>query len=182
MDFDSTLKYVAKNNIPVRVSLQEGHMLDKDEMGADGSKVKARILDDEPWSVSYDMKTGECVLTRGIIRGMATDQFGYLKIDPSYRTLKGQVLNRSKKVREIALLRSKGHCECCGEKGFETEDGRLFLETHHIEPLSEGGDDSSENVIALCANHHRQAHYGKDKGEFRKLLVKALRKKLLLCG
>ncbi|MEE7094460.1 HNH endonuclease, partial [Escherichia coli O10] len=40
------------------------------------------------------------------------------------------------------------------------EDGTPFLEVHHIEWLSKGGEDSVENAIALCPNCHRQAHYG----------------------
>ena len=40
------------------------------------------------------------------------------------------------------------------------DDGRLFLETHHVVPLAEGGADSLDNVVALCPNHHREAHLG----------------------
>ncbi|HHE3726254.1 TPA: HNH endonuclease, partial [Escherichia coli] len=43
---------------------------------------------------------------------------------------------------------------------FLKEDGTPFLEVHHIEWLSKGGEDSVENAIALCPNCHRQAHYG----------------------
>ncbi|WP_163591073.1 HNH endonuclease, partial [Klebsiella variicola] len=39
-------------------------------------------------------------------------------------------------------------------------DGTPFLEVHHIEWLSNGGEDSVENAIALCPNCHRQAHFG----------------------
>jgi len=39
-------------------------------------------------------------------------------------------------------------------------DGRLYLETHHIISLSENGSDEVGNVVALCPNHHREAHYG----------------------
>ena len=36
----------------------------------------------------------------------------------------------------------------------------VFLEVHHIKWLSNGGEDSVENALALCPNCHRQAHYG----------------------
>jgi predicted HNH restriction endonuclease len=39
-------------------------------------------------------------------------------------------------------------------------NGQVFLETHHIIPLSEGGGDVITNVAALCPNHHREAHHG----------------------
>jgi 5-methylcytosine-specific restriction protein A len=37
------------------------------------------------------------------------------------------------------------------------------LEVHHLLALSEDGPDTPENVVALCANHHREAHYGRDR-------------------
>ena len=70
------------------------------------------------------------------------------------------VFVRKPEVRIAALARSKGSCEYCNAPGFPTTDGRTYLETHHIDPLSEGGADSIHNVIALCPNHHREAHFG----------------------
>jgi 5-methylcytosine-specific restriction protein A len=46
-------------------------------------------------------------------------------------------------------------------------NGGVYLETHHIIPLSEGGPDTFENVIALTADAHRQAHFGVDRDELR---------------
>ncbi|NWJ82977.1 HNH endonuclease, partial [Enterobacter sp. SECR19-1250] len=55
----------------------------------------------------------------------------------------------------------KGKCQSCKRDApFLKEDGTPFLEVHHIEWLSKGGEDSVENAIALCPNCHRQAHYG----------------------
>ena len=52
-------------------------------------------------------------------------------------------------------------CQYCKRDApFLKEDGTPFLEVHHIEWLSKGGEDSVENAIALCPNCHRQAHYG----------------------
>lgn len=61
-----------------------------------------------------------------------------------------------------ALLRANGACEHCGEAGFVLKDGSIYLETHHIVSLAAGGADLVNNVIALCPNHHREAHYGAD--------------------
>lgn len=61
--------------------------------------------------------------------------------------------------------------------GFFRADGSLFLETHHVIPLSEGGKDSTSNVVALCPNHHREAHHGKDAGDIRDKLIKYLGQK-----
>lgn len=36
----------------------------------------------------------------------------------------------------------------------------ITLDIHHIEKISEGGTNSSENLIALCPNCHRRYHNG----------------------
>lgn len=46
-------------------------------------------------------------------------------------------------------------CESCG---YTINSGRNYLELHHIKPLSEGGDDTFENMVLLCPNCHRMFH------------------------
>lgn len=38
----------------------------------------------------------------------------------------------------------------------EDKKGQPFLEVHHIHYLSNGGNDTIDNVIALCPNCHRK--------------------------
>ena len=45
---------------------------------------------------------------------------------------------------------------------FELPDGSLYVEAHHVLALSARGPDTIANVIALCAKHHREAHYGRN--------------------
>ncbi|MGX5011260.1 HNH endonuclease [Enterobacter asburiae] len=72
-----------------------------------------------------------------------------------------RVYKRSPYVVAEVLLRANGKCQSCKRDApFLKEDGTPFLEVHHIEWLSKGGEDSVENAIALCPNCHRQAHYG----------------------
>jgi len=61
------------------------------------------------------------------------------------------------------LERAKGICEKCNRKApfLRDKDNSPYLEIHHKLPLSEGGEDTLDNVVALCPNCHRQAHYGK---------------------
>jgi predicted HNH restriction endonuclease len=47
----------------------------------------------------------------------------------------------------------------------------VYADVHHIEPLSEGGEDVLENVACLCAAHHREIHVGQRASE----LVASLR-------
>jgi 5-methylcytosine-specific restriction endonuclease McrA len=61
------------------------------------------------------------------------------------------------------LERANGVCEKCKKLApfVRDNDGTPYLEVHHIIPLANNGDDTTENAIALCANCHRHAHYGK---------------------
>lgn len=66
---------------------------------------------------------------------------------------------RDDRVRGYVIRRANGLCEYCGDPGFLMKAGR-YLEAHHIIGLANEGPDTLANVIAVCANHHREAHYG----------------------
>jgi hypothetical protein len=55
-------------------------------------------------------------------------------------------------------------CEALGLEpvGFLKADGEPYVEAHHATPVSamEVGSLSATNIMILCANHHRQMHYG----------------------
>jgi 5-methylcytosine-specific restriction protein A len=93
--------------------------------------------------------------------------------DPEYRRRMSGSYVRDAKVRDLVLKRAKGSCEECYEHGFLKADGKVYLETHHVISLSEQGPDMPHNVIALCANDHRRAHYAKNWAELQdKFLAK----------
>ena len=78
--------------------------------------------------------------------------------------------NRSLIVKEIALKKAQGICQLCEEQApFFDKNNSPFLEVHHIVPLSEGGEDSTENVVALCPNCHRKIHILEDENDIKKL-------------
>ena len=60
--------------------------------------------------------------------------------------------------RLIKLIRGEA-CQICGHY-FLTKDGGRYVECHHLEHLAHNGMDCSKNIIVVCANHHRQFHYG----------------------
>lgn len=66
---------------------------------------------------------------------------------------------RDPRVRANAIARAKGRCELCGHQGFLMPNGERYLEAHHVLALGEEGPDTEDNVIALCANDHREAHF-----------------------
>jgi len=56
-------------------------------------------------------------------------------------------------------------CQVCGPQSpgvFASQTGLPYVETHHIDPLSQGGPDIEENVLVVCATCHRKFHYGSD--------------------
>lgn len=61
----------------------------------------------------------------------------------------------------------KGRCQICvalGQPGgaFVKLNGETYAESHHVVPVStlQFGVLSHVNIMVLCPNHHRQAHYG----------------------
>jgi 5-methylcytosine-specific restriction protein A len=56
-------------------------------------------------------------------------------------------------------------------------NGRYYLEAHHIIALSGAGRDTVDNVIALCPEHHREAHYGADAESLERRFIEIVRKK-----
>lgn len=70
---------------------------------------------------------------------------------------------RSRAIKLYVEKRADGTCEGCKhEAPFSTQQGRPYLETHHIRRLSDGGPDHPRWVVALCPNCHRRAHYADD--------------------
>jgi|GEM_PF-5838948 len=61
-----------------------------------------------------------------------------------------------------AKLKEEHHhtCQACGESTFETRGGYNYTETHHVLPMSKGGEDAPFNMAILCPTCHRKIHYG----------------------
>lgn len=86
----------------------------------------------------------------------------------------GSASQRSPEVRRRVLERAKGSCECCGASGFRMANGAIYLETHHVIPLSRNGPDVEWNVVAICPNDHRRAHFAVEQREIRADLIAKL--------
>ena len=175
---DLAIQEAAKNSLPIRVVVNDGKMRVADDPKAKASRVDHRLLDSVPWAVtSYDWDTGECTLTRGALAGRIVDQFSVIS-GPEAAVDRREVSElqfvRDPALRSRALERAKGRCEYCMQPGFTMADGRVFLETHHVVPLGEGGPDVEGNVAALCPNHHSEAHYGARAVEIRRTLLSQL--------
>jgi len=60
--------------------------------------------------------------------------------------------NLYEQLRKQVLCRDGWRCQCCGT--------RSNLEVHHKHFRKQGGHDSEENLITLCAGCHALVHGG----------------------
>ena len=73
-------------------------------------------------------------------------------------------------IAQYAKMRAKGICQLCKKPApFNNIDGEPYLESHHIKWLSDGGEDSIDNTVALCPNCHRRMHIVKDKSLYEEI-------------
>lgn len=78
---------------------------------------------------------------------------------------------RNPYVAEYVKRRAGGRCELCANYGpFIVAKGFPFLEVHHVKWLSDGGEDTIENTVALCPNCHRKMHFINSNVDVLKLL------------
>jgi len=196
---DTLLRGAKARLVPVRVIVNEGQVQSEESLGKQSSVVKVRALDPMKWVVdTYDDITGEFSMHREMHRPQnrldteppLTSHDGRSDATPAAKAsfadqhsigtdgsngkqiVVTEAYLRSRAVRDAALSRAEGVCEFCNEPGFLTPDARVYLETHHVVPLSERGPDEVWNVAAICPNDHREAHYGER--------AKAIREELLI--
>ena len=174
------VKQAISENLPFRIIILDGGM-----GNPKGSIVSKRQLDAAIWRVTaLDQNTGDYTLTRGAEIENAIDDLSVApegNQSPDRASVVVHVIKRDNRVRAHAIKRANGKCEYCNVRGFLTTSGDFYLEAHHIIALCDAGRDTVDNVIALCPQHHRQAHYGKDaeslETEFIKILKRLNRKK-----
>ncbi|MCG9782665.1 HNH endonuclease [Vibrio brasiliensis] len=83
---------------------------------------------------------------------------------------------RSESLKKYVRARAGGKCEGCDrEAPFQSNSGP-YLEAHHVHRRADGGPDHPANVIAVCPNCHREAHYSLHATEFNQALIEKLRR------
>ncbi len=175
---DQIIRSAYEDELPVRAIICSGEIRDRVATNSEASKVSKRALDPLDWAVTrYDIASGNCTIVRGASPMRFADQFTDSASEnqlPATGQVTSEVFKRDPVIRQRVRQRAKGQCELCHEPGFLTISGLIYIETHHVIPLSEGGPDRENNVVALCPNHHREAHYGFDKADIRLRLLRYL--------
>ncbi len=92
-----------------------------------------------------------------------TEKEFFEDIDPSNIPVEDLVKQIKRYQRIVNFLKAKYEykCQLCGA-AFLMDNGKQYCEAHHIKMLSQGGSQSPDNVIILCANHHREFHYARN--------------------
>ena len=156
--------------------LQEGDEL---FLATDGSNVFAAKLDKAGVTSTEEEKIKNGLVTR------LSDDYVRTKAKEANKQAKKITTTsvsyiRNPYVIEAAKRRADGNCEMpgCKYEPFVTESGSPYLEGHHIQPLSEGGEDSLTNVAALCPNCHREQHFSEGKLNIKEILRAEISQKM----
>lgn len=104
------------------------------------------------------------------------DDIPYGAASPVKLDFSGFKFKRNRMVRDYVIKRANGRCEYCGSDGFLMENGNVYLEAHHVMALGKNGPDTVMNVIALCADHHRQAHFAINALELNSEMLTVIKK------
>lgn len=90
----------------------------------------------------------------------------FLHASPEIKTHLGKRIERGPIGAEVKRLNGY-RCQLCdalGQNpiGFTKRNGEFYVEAHHVMPVhrQQIGSLSAANIVTLCANHHRQVHYG----------------------
>ncbi len=101
-----------------------------------------------------------------------------IQVNPKPQQIQQSILTypRNNTLKNYVKRRSNYSCEMpnCNYQGFKKESGEPYIEVHHVIPLSEGGEDSINNTVALCPNCHRALHYANNREELRGILLNYL--------
>lgn len=75
------------------------------------------------------------------------------------RSVTASAFIRSAEVVKETKERANGICQLCKQPApFFDKKGNPYLEAHHVIWLSRGGEDSTDNTVALCPNCHTKMH------------------------
>jgi hypothetical protein len=83
-------------------------------------------------------------------------------------------IERDTKVKAWVIQQAKGKCEYCQETGFIKDNGKHYMEVHHLLPLAEQGSDTIRNTVAVCPNCHKKLHFAECREKIRTELIQRI--------
>ncbi len=89
---------------------------------------------------------------------LADTQAELLKLYLKYKDpLQKADRSRERSIEQKVHARDRGECQAKLPDGTKCRATR-WIHLHHLKPKSEGGPHTAENLLTLCASHHRQWH------------------------
>lgn len=85
------------------------------------------------------------------------------KSNQSFDRLQARQRKHISYIKSYYELLEVKKCDCCGETTFKKQNGKYYLEYHHLIPISQNGPDHVLNLFGICANCHRKFHFENDK-------------------
>jgi len=176
--FRSNVKVCQKHN-------QDGSLRGKKYLSADNNTIKL-VRKYHPIGNIYAIQIGDRSFEYIKSTSKIEEQINRLReiaydvANESPRRRKHETSSYERKgiIKLYALERSNGICEACeSEAPFINQNGKPYLEVHHIKALAEGGTDHPENVAAICPNCHRRIDHGIDGNKVNDNLGEAIRLK-----
>lgn len=77
----------------------------------------------------------------------------------NYRNVESISYQRNTLITQYIKQLSKGKCALCKQDApFIDKNDMPFLHVHHIEYLSNGGEDTIDNCVVVCPNCHAKIH------------------------
>ena len=150
---------------------QEGYFSEQVRQAADEKKIQELDHASRPTAnpEELDQRTRMLQRRRKVNRPAGNQKPRKVRVEESTRH------ERDPQVRAWVLEEAKGMCECCEAPApFACDDGRPYLEVHHVITLAEDGPDTVDNAVALCPNCHCQLHHGRDRATVRAKLYQKI--------
>ena len=69
------------------------------------------------------------------------------------------VIERNPRITSFLKNHHPDECQICGSPHFKKENGGSYSEVHHVEELSKGGSQATNNCLVLCPTCHRKMHH-----------------------
>jgi predicted HNH restriction endonuclease len=108
-------------------------------------------------------KSDEALASPGTLAAL---QKRYLNASPEVKERVSKYIERGS-VGSYVKKQVGYKCQVCSVLGrdpfgFKKKNGEFYVEAHHVMPVSELqiGSLAASNIMVVCANHHRQMHYG----------------------
>ena len=160
-DSPLTIKRLQAERPAISQHLLKGFQAASFPIPADDFRAVMALLGQELDELPSPAKRSEVTSDR-----LAAMEKKYLHASPEVKERLSSTVERGP-IGSIAKQATGFKCQLCEALGlhplgFLKKNGEPYVEAHHVMPVSkkEVGSLAASNVMTLCANHHRQMHYG----------------------